>query len=114
MKNSEKYKTLEEREEAFRKVCSHYNSCKDCPLGTKLESVSECAFFWLEQDVEPSSLDMIAELKYENSKNHKDGLTLISSIISSRERIKAIWKKQDEEMQAIWSKQTEEQDEKQG
>lgn len=97
MKNSEKYKTLEEREEAFRKVCSYYNSCKNCPLGAKLESVSECAFLWLEQDVEPSSLDMIAELQYENSKNHKDGLDLISSIISCREEIKKIWAKQDEE-----------------
>lgn len=45
MTNAEKYRTAEERQEAFSKFCG-INSCTECPLNNKTED--GCCFLWLE------------------------------------------------------------------
>lgn len=44
MKNKEKYKTVEERSEAFEKLCRNYASCECC----KAKGHGNCSFYWLE------------------------------------------------------------------
>ena len=51
--NEEKYKTAEERIKAFKKFCTSYKSCVDCPLKKLLPiNYTGCKFFWLELEVE--------------------------------------------------------------
>ena len=54
MTNEEKYKTPEERQEAFNAFCDQYNTCKDCHLFTIIRRGGRdgCAFNWLALEAE--------------------------------------------------------------
>ena len=50
MTNEEKFKTPEERIDAFDAFCCQYNTCRDCPLFTHISrrgARTGCAFNWL-------------------------------------------------------------------
>ena len=56
MTNEEKYKTPEERENAFRKFCYSYvddigKGCRECPAKTN-DPIKHCQFNWLALEVE--------------------------------------------------------------
>ena len=50
MTNEEKYKTPEERNEAFSRFCGGANGCSPCPLGKTLPT--RCHFSWLALEAE--------------------------------------------------------------
>lgn len=102
MKNKDKYKTPEERMEAFNKFCKSVDHCHDCMLHDFLDDESNgmCVLQWLE--LEPnSSKELIMKLvRNLNELNLVEtGYDYVSNIVSEtrREQIKAIWAKQDEE-----------------
>lgn len=49
MKNFEKYKTAQERENAFEEFC-YEHSCSYCPIGkvVKIACSGSCGIYWLE------------------------------------------------------------------
>lgn len=49
MTNKEKYKTTEERDEAFHRFCKSMKDCNICPIGMELY---RCAFAWLSLEAE--------------------------------------------------------------
>ena len=54
MTNEEKYKTTEERMDAFDAFCDQYKTCKDCHLFTVIRhgGRSGCVFNWLALEAE--------------------------------------------------------------
>ena len=54
MTNEEKYKTPEERNEAFHRFCANVNDCSICPLG-KTPGL-RCPFAWLALEAEEKPL----------------------------------------------------------
>lgn len=52
MKNFERYKTSEERENAFIDFCDSYEECEDCPLIKLADSCGACLFDWLDLEAE--------------------------------------------------------------
>lgn len=48
MTNGEKYKTPEERQQAFQEMCSSYKNCATCPVLHKQGSILLCAFEWID------------------------------------------------------------------
>jgi Lar family restriction alleviation protein len=51
MTNGEKFKTVNERFEAFDEFCDNH-TCGNCPAGNVDCSESECAFNWLDLEYE--------------------------------------------------------------
>lgn len=49
MTNKEKYKTPEERAEAFRRFCKSMKDCNICPIGMEPD---RCTFAWLSLEAE--------------------------------------------------------------
>lgn len=58
MTNEEKYKTPEERINAFNAFCEQHNICKDCHLSTTIRSGarSECVLKWLTLEAKEEKL----------------------------------------------------------
>ena len=55
MKNSEKYKTAEEREQAYTEFCRKYTElgfCRSCPLKPTDTKPRCCTFYWLDLEAE--------------------------------------------------------------
>lgn len=50
MTNEEKYKTPEERDEAFHRFCKSVNYCRICPFGKV--PILRCTFAWLALEAE--------------------------------------------------------------
>ena len=103
MKNSEKYKTPEERIEAFKNFCkSASGRCDNCMLQRLRNSTEQsCVFHWLELEPNPSG-EMATRLIEGIKKHYPDNKTYYSFVRelfspAHREEIKAIWAKQDEE-----------------
>ena len=104
MTNGEKYKTFEERKKAFLDFCK-LRSCYECPLERNDTTANTCSLFWIEQEAEKSSKEMIKELAGSVNKElygfRPDEGELfdkeVQAIIKRRDAIKAIWAKQDEE-----------------
>ena len=62
MTNGEKYKTAEERTEAFKEYCSGLTGCGSCKHKNP-NAPHACAFLWLNANTEPSIAEIIAEMR---------------------------------------------------
>jgi hypothetical protein len=116
MKNKDKYTTIKERDEAFNSFCKVRPVCDDCPVRTL--SIQQCGrvscgFAWLELEAEKSSKEMIEELTDTvNTELYGSNIDRhlfdeeVQAIIKMRDKIKAVWAKQDvEEEEAEKEKQ---------
>lgn len=52
MKNSEKYRTADERAHAFDNFCNGKTPCDKCKLNNSATKRLECAYAWLDLEVE--------------------------------------------------------------
>lgn len=71
MTNQEKYKTAEEREEAFLKFCNK-NCCQHCPLNDNDDD--DCRYRWLELEA-PMTTETVVNIlaKYNKWRKGKPG-----------------------------------------